>query len=164
MSYTRYHVAGVSDIFIPDLGGGSTPSSGSDGVVVFDGVIVPPGSVFGGGKYTLTRDVFYTTAHVSAGITFDPSSFRIFASVSFQNDGIVDGDGVAGGDGANGVPGAAGVNLNIHPGYIVAFTVPITTLGSGDPGGVGVAGGATPGHPGGPVQGIKFRWKWRQGR
>jgi len=70
--------------------------NGADGVAAFDGATACAGATRVGSTYTLNRDVFYTAAVVSLGVEVKTNGFRLFASASILNLGIISRDGVAG--------------------------------------------------------------------
>lgn len=90
-----------------------TPDSGywavsSDGVANFDGVATPAGSTLAAGVYTLTRDVFYTTATIAVGIRVRVAGYRLSA-LSLVVNGALDADGDNAAGANRGAAGAAGV-------------------------------------------------------
>lgn len=111
--------------------------TGVDGALTFDGTttlnvagsqtLVPAANV-----YTLARDIFATTVVINNGVTVKNNGFRIYASVSFTNNGTLSNNGGNAAGAAGGAAGAAG------------------SLAAGIAGGTGVttnAAGATPGNP-----------------
>lgn len=95
------------------------------------------------GPTTLTRDMYYSSLIIDAGITLTPGGFRIFCTGTLTNNGIIDasggagGNGGAGGAGAAGVPTASGALASGQAGQIGrAPTAGIRTGGSGAGGGM----------------------------
>ena len=86
---------------------------GSDGTGTFDGSATPAGSSKSGSDYTLTRDVYYTTATMSTGTTLNPAGYRIFCNTELILNGtaVIRRNGVAGGNGGVGTGGTAGTAL-----------------------------------------------------
>lgn len=107
---------------------------GSDGAAAFDGSSTPAGSTLSGGNYTLSRDVYYASATVSAGVTVTTNGWRFFCAGTLTNNGALDNSGKNGGNGGSGVGGTAGAGA-------VNNTVGGTTVSTGGAGGFGAAGG-----------------------
>ena len=83
---------------------------GSDGAATFDGSSTPAGSSKSGSDYTLTRDVYYTNATLSTGVTLNPAGYRIFGTgvLTLNGTAIIKRNGNAGG--AGGTPAAGRVS------------------------------------------------------
>lgn len=105
---------------------------GSDGAAHFDGTNAVVGATTTGSSpnkiYTISRDVFYTTCLVDAGITVNTGgaggNFRVYADFSLINNGIIQANG---GDAVTTTAGAA---------------TAVGTLGSSGAGGAGGNNGA----------------------
>lgn len=133
--------------------------SGQDGIANFNGVNVFAFASLVGSVYTLTRDVFLSSADVQTGITLQSGGFKIFVSdtMEIHPGGIVAADGkdaalgVAGASSALGTLGigTAGGNGRANntglPGTAQSNTLGDATA-AGGPGG---AGGANAGGLGG---------------
>lgn len=116
-------------------GGLSAYGSGSDGPAII--------SV----NTTLTRDMFYTTLTVNAGVTLKTGGFRIHATTSVTNNGTIDnsaGNSTATVVGAPGAPGSLGGGTAgkalTGSGAAAAGVAIVGTNLAGGPGGIG--GGA----------------------
>lgn len=84
---------------------------GSDGAAAFDGSNAVTGASRVGSVYTLTRDVYYTTATLSAGVTVKLSGFRLFCSVLLDMTAAtttISADGAAASAGTGGTSSPAG--------------------------------------------------------
>lgn len=113
-------------------GGGSNGNFGdtSDGTVTCDGASAVAGMTRSGSTYTLTRDVFFLSLTVNAGVTIIASGWRLFALTLVLN-GTVQWDG-ASAAGASPPATASGISL-----------------GNGAQGGSSGAGGSSSGALGG---------------
>lgn len=97
-------------------GGMQSFGDGSDGAAVFNGTDAVTGASRSGTAYTLTRDVYYTDATLSTGVTINPAGYRIFGTGTLTLNGTAkifrDGNagtiGTAGSNNANGGAGGAG--------------------------------------------------------
>lgn len=113
---------------------------GSDGAAAFNGAATPPGSTRNSAThYTLSRDIYYSSAVVSAGVTIATNGWRFFCTGALNlagSNSFLDNSGQPGSVGAVGSGGAGGVagGNNSIGGQIVA------TGGAG--GGPSAAGGA----------------------
>lgn len=145
--------AGVSSLLFGLFG------DGSDGAATFDGTATPAGTSKVGSVYTMTRDVYYTTAHLSNTTSVLPGAFRFFcqgvltvdSGCSINRNGLAGGNLTAGnalGAGTVGGSGSGGAGGNQAAGSTASNTT--TALG-----GAGGAGGAATGSGtgGGPVGG-----------
>lgn len=104
---------------------------GSDGAVTFDGTATIVGTTKVGSVYTATRDLYYTTAHLTTNTTLNTNGFRIFCQTLLN----IDSGCTITRNGNNGITITQG-NL-----------VPAGTMGASASGGagsttVGTAGGA----------------------
>lgn len=83
---------------------------GSDGAAVFNGVDAVTGAGLVGSTYTLTRDVYYTSATISTGVTVKPAGYRMFGTGTLTLNGtaLIERNGNAGGAGGNGNNATAG--------------------------------------------------------
>lgn len=84
---------------------------GSDGAAVFDGAATPTGTTKNSAtSYTLNRDVYYTSATVSTGVTVSTNGYRFFctATLTLTGTASLDNSGNAGGAGGLAAAGTAG--------------------------------------------------------
>lgn len=142
----------------------STPplfGDGSDGAAVFDGVN-PVTGASGTGPYTLTRDVFYTDATVTAGVAIITAGWKMFCSGTLTNAGTIHNDGGAasgttagtaapgglyGGGTAGGAGLASGTTTTAGPNGVATNSTGWHNIGS-----IGGAGGNSNGGNAGPVR------------
>lgn len=86
---------------------------GSDGAAAFDGTTVPPGSSrIDSTHYVLTRDVYYTSATISNGVSVGTAGWRLFVQGTLQpasGSCTVHNNGGNGGNGGASTGGTAGV-------------------------------------------------------
>jgi hypothetical protein len=150
--------------------GASSPfyfGTGEDGAAVFDGSTAVAGCTRSGSTYTATREVQYTTATFTTGVTFKPSGFEYSIRTL-----VTPGSGMAfidtsGGDASGSTPGAApwaaagplpngliggngaggGANGSTATKAPRGFTAGAAAAGGGPPGTAGGVGG--PGQGGG---------------
>jgi hypothetical protein len=104
---------------------------GSDGAASFDGTATPAGTTKSGSTYTLTRDVYYTTAALTNSAIVKTEGYRIYARTSLN----VGSGSVIQQDGAS----ASGTGM--------AVAIPYGTVGVGGEGMFGTL--ASPGGQGG---------------
>ncbi len=96
--------AASSSVF---LAGDGTWKTSSSGVGVYgDG---SDGAVTISVNTTLTKDMYYSSLTINAGITLIPNGKKIFCSGTLTNNGIIDASGGNGGAASSGVGGTAGV-------------------------------------------------------
>lgn len=137
---------------------------GSDGVCSWDGSTTVVGvAPVGGTTYTLTRDVFCSSATVSSGITVIPQ-YRIFVLGTLTLDGKIAKNGGPGGSGTTATAGGTGTtaayfgasgaggggNNNVCSSGVASSTAPpgcSNTPGGACKGGRGGGGGAGGGFP-----------------
>ena len=79
---------------------------GSDGAAAFDGTATPAGTTKSGSTYTLTRDVYYTTATLTNSATIKTNGYRFFARTSLE----IGSGGVIHRDGSNAVAQVGGTS------------------------------------------------------
>jgi hypothetical protein len=81
--------------------------SGLDGVATFDGSTAVTGATRSGSTYTLARDVSYSSATVSTGVTVNTGGFRMFVSgtLTLAGTAVINRDGNPGAN-ASGTSGA----------------------------------------------------------
>jgi hypothetical protein len=134
---------------------------GSDGAATFDGTTTPAGTTRSGSTYTLTRDVYYTTATLTNGVVIKANGYRIFcrtelniaAGSTIHHDGkSPTGRDTAGAPNVGtlgGIGGEGEAGNGYHPGNGHTTTVdsPRALGGQGGAsgaagGGIGAAGGA----------------------
>lgn len=135
--------------------------SGDDGIAIFDGTNTFPFATKLGNVYTLTRDTYLDgmgTSTVTAGVTLNTASCKLFANGTLLNNGLICNDGKAAvGGTAGGTTSSAGTlgigtsggngraNLTGLPGATQAGTLGDASMA----GGAGGAGGVNAGGAGG---------------
>src|SRR3990167_8396228 len=117
--FRSIQVGGLTTLYTLNDNGYFSFGDGSDGTAVFNGTDAVTGATRSGTDYTLTRDVYYTDATLSTGVTLNPAGYRIFGSgtLTLNGTGLIRRNGVAGGAGtsattqAKGLAGTAGTAL-----------------------------------------------------
>lgn len=106
-------VGGTSLQYAVGNAGLNSFGDGSDGTATMDGASTPTGTTKSGSDYTMTRDVYWTTATMSTGTTLNPAGYRIFCNTELILNGtaVIRRNGVAGGNGGVGTGGTAGTAL-----------------------------------------------------
>lgn len=121
---------------------------GSDGAATADGVTAVAGMTLAGGNYKLSRDVFFATLTVNAGVAVVTNGWRVFVNGALVCNGHINWDGlpatgtVAPASAVQQVLGIGGAGA--APGVASSSAVP-SMGGAGGASGTGIAGGtATP--------------------
>ena len=125
---------------------GAGYGDGSDGEGTFNGSATPAGTTKNGSTYTLTRDVYYSTAALTSGAIVITNGFRFFARVSLN---IASGCVIHNDGGVDSTPqGAPAGTLGGGKGGGGAFTEGGGQAGFGGATGLGGTGGASGTIPG----------------
>lgn len=125
---------------------------GSDGSVTFDGSSTVLGLAPSAGVYTLTKDIFCDEIVVGSSATIKVNGYRIFASTSLTNNGVIHADGGSGGSASGlfvGTPASVGASGTIGGGYSGGSGKNAATGESGAEGGSGISIGGGNGGAGG---------------
>lgn len=149
--FKSIQVGGSSTQYTMNDSGIFSFGDGSDGTGTFDGSATPTGSSKSGSDYTLTRDVYYTNATLSTGVTLNPAGYRLFGTGTLTLNGtaVIRRNGNAGANGGTGEGGQATGGAALADGYLKGSiagansTNPGNGTGGDTPGVAGVNGTAT---------------------